>query len=201
VYYRGPLRGWAYKPSVTISAKAGDYRIEEAKKAIKYWNQHFSDMGLRFRLGPVYQTTKIVPTNYLTKCMESVGNGSDRPQTPAVVESMAGDIIISLSNANIISFSSKPGSDPCLIGIRRCDSPPLSLPNVSLNIIAHELGHVIGLGHNNDPTTLMCGRAPDGTANCGPESYECDVDKIFKITKKEKDTLRGHYPPTWRSTR
>jgi len=159
-------------------------------------------MGTRFRLGPVYETNRIVPVDYLTKCMESVGSGSERPPTPEVVEKMEGGIIISLSNADIISFSSRPGSDPCLIGIRRCDKHPLNLPNVSLNIIAHELGHVIGLGHNNDPTTLMCGRPSDGSpATCNPESYKCDEEKIFRITKKEKSFLREHYPPTWRSSR
>jgi predicted Zn-dependent protease len=35
---------------------------------------------------------------------------------------------------------------------------PLTLPNVARNVIAHELGHAIGLSHNDDPNYLMCGR-------------------------------------------
>jgi len=34
----------------------------------------------------------------------------------------------------------------------------MNLPNVARNVIARELGHAIGLGHNSDPTMLMCGR-------------------------------------------
>jgi predicted Zn-dependent protease len=32
----------------------------------------------------------------------------------------------------------------------------MSLPNVPRNVIAHELGHAIGLPHNSDPALLMC---------------------------------------------
>ena len=32
-----------------------------------------------------------------------------------------------------------------LVGLRRTDFPPLSLPNISLNVVAYELGHVLGL--------------------------------------------------------
>ena len=35
-------------------------------------------------------------------------------------------------------------------------------PNGLQNMIAHELGHAIGLDHNSEPATLMCG----GTARC-----------------------------------
>lgn len=44
---------------------------------------------------------------------------------------------------------------------------PLTLANVARNVIAHELGHAIGLGHNNDAAKLMCGRP----APCRPDVF------------------------------
>ena len=48
--------------------------------------------------------------------------------------------------------STRPRSES---GIRGSSLSPMNLPNVARNVIAHELGHAIGLGHNADPTTLM----------------------------------------------
>ena len=72
-----------------------------------------------------------------------------------------GDIILALSNGDFISFAMRWSRDrKGLVAMRRADIPPLSLPNVLRNVTAHELGHVLGLSHNSDPATLMCGR-PD----------------------------------------
>jgi len=72
--------------------------------------------------------------------------------------------------------------------IRRADVPPLSLPNVARNVIAHELGHVLGLSHNSDPAMLMCGRP----AECRPTLFRAPTNTFFPLTDADRRALARH---------
>jgi hypothetical protein len=61
---------------------------------------------------------------------------------------------------------------------------------VARNAVAHELGHVLGLPHNDDPSTLMCGRP----APCRPTAFASDTDHFFPLTADDERELRE----TWR---
>lgn len=74
--------------------------------------------------------------------------------------------------------------------IRRADIPPLSMPNTVRNVIAHELGHVLGLQHNTDDTTLMCGRP----ATCRPGDFAADSVRWFPLTGEDERVLRRRWP-------
>jgi hypothetical protein len=68
---------------------------------------------------------------------------------------------------------------------------------VTRNVIAHELGHVIGLSDNADPTTLICGRP----ASCRPYLFASDEPRYFPLTDAEKDQLQRLYLKSWRQSR
>ena len=65
------------------------------------------------------------------------------------------------------------------------------------NVIAHELGHAIGLRHNADATKLMCGRP----APCRPDAFAADTPRYFPLTAEEKARLLAMYPANWRGLR
>jgi hypothetical protein len=190
---------WDKIPSVTVLvASANDPRIQLAEEAVDFWNQQLAEIGTPFRLGPVTQTTGSVPVSYIEEFRSALAEDEPLPQPPEIIKEAPGDIVIVLSNGNFISFSTypRPGGR-VLIAIRNFNISPLSLTNVGRNLIAHELGHAIGLGHNNDPTKLMCGRP----AECRPGDFHCDVEQFFPITEEEKAYLLTLYPPTWKPSR
>jgi len=189
---------WGKVPTITIAALAQDPRIPLALEAVEFWNRQLAEIGTPFRLGAVTQTTETLPTDFLTRLSAAVLNREPPPDVPERVRQMPGDIIIALSDGDFVSFSGRlPSGARVVTGIRSDQLRPLSLPNVGRNVIAHELGHAIGLGHNDDPTTLMCGRP----APCRPAVFQSDVAKFFPLTEADKALLLRLYPPTWAPTR
>lgn len=104
-----------------------------------------------------------------------------------------GDIVVALSDADFISFSTHWPNGKGLVAIKSIRSYPLTLPNVARNVIAHELGHAIGLAHNSDPTMLMCGRP----APCRPMAFQSATEHYFPLTGDEKALLLQLYPANW----
>lgn len=89
----------------------------------------------------------------------------NRPPLPDWLTGMPDRVVVALSNEDFVSFTMRCGETGLAV-IKNVNSNPLTLPKVARNVIAHELGHAVRLGHNSDPRLLMCGWPP-----CRPAEF------------------------------
>ena len=187
-------RPWTKVPSVTALYQGKDERVQLVHDAVDYWNRTFAEIGSKFRLGAVTETAGAIPVGDLAMLSEAALNGRGSQDLPQSVRRIAGDIVVALSDGDFISFSFRSlALQKAVAAIRSAHLLPLTLPNVARNVITHELGHAIGLGHNADPTKLMCGRP----APCRPAAFASPTARFFPLTGDEKASLLAMYQANW----
>jgi hypothetical protein len=188
--WMGPL--WRSVPTLTVIGREDDPRLPAVRDAVEFWNRTFASLPTAFHLGTITRVPGSVPDEDLRDLSESTPRGLWIRQHPAAFAAFPGDLLIVLSDAEFVSFTSRIGNR-MLVAIKSGTNPPLNLPNVLPNVIAHELGHALGLKHNSDPTKLMCGRP----ASCRPAAFSSDSTRMFPLTPADSSRLRELYPPYW----
>jgi hypothetical protein len=192
-----PGMRWAFTPNIVVVSAEGDARLALVDEAVSFWNRLMEEIGSGFRLGQVVRITQSIPEEALQSLSQSIVNSpSGRGYIPQTLLNPPGDLTIFLAESEFVSFAGPFDiHSKRVVAIRGMNFQPINLPNVARNVIAHELGHAIGLGHNGDPTKLMCGRP----APCRPALFRSDEPLFFPITEFEKRQLLWMYPPEWKS--
>lgn len=141
-WVRLPTVRWTKIPSTTVVSAKADPRIGSVREAVDFWNRTFAELGSPFRLGEPTIVSGSVPDADVQALRSQVTDHTSWPTLPESMKRFPGDLVIVLSDASFISYTARRGAR-VIVAIKNGNLPPLRLPNVLRNVIAHELGHAV----------------------------------------------------------
>jgi Dual-action HEIGH metallo-peptidase len=184
-----PRIAWTETPSIVVLSTNADSRIGALREAVDFWNSEFSMLGSPFRLGRIVHSLRTISDDDVRLFK------ANRLLTPTLVNGMReanGDVIVALCDDTDFNAFTSGGPIVGKILIAIPSFRKYWYMGIERNVIAHELGHAVGLGHNDDWATLMC-----GGATCRHPAFPSNG--FLPLTSAEKARLFEMYPPSWES--
>lgn len=177
---------------LVLAPSAADDRVAPSREAIAFWNGRLTELGVATRLSEprlvIGSAVERALENYARQVAQRATRlpaGDAEPPPPAALVDLDADVVLLLSRQDILSFTwPLPRVSPPrhLVVIRQVRGPYRTDPMVTKHVVAHELGHVLGLDHNAEPHTLMCGP-------CQPLTAEPDATGFLPLTAGDRARL------------
>ena len=179
---------------VILSHDVNDVRLPMTLEAVKFWNNTAKALDLGVRVTEtvfIESSAERALENYARLISSRAGRlraGPSEPDPPDEIIEFNSSVVLLLSRQDLMSFAwPLPRQPGHFVAIEEDRYAMASNPNIARNIIAHEIGHTLGLSHNADPTSLMCGP-------CRTNELPIDQPEYMHLTEADQEQLKTRYP-------